>query len=78
MKIIACNSNKILAESICSYIGVKLANTSLRKFADKEIYHCKGCGRCWQTQYVTSANGINYYDDFPKYKRKHKTCKRCK
>ena len=38
MKIIACNSNKILAESICSYIGVKLANTSLRKFADREIF----------------------------------------
>ena len=38
MKIIACNSNKILAESICSYIGVKLANASLRKFADKEIF----------------------------------------
>ena len=38
MKIIACNSNKILAESICSYIGVKIANTSLRKFADREIF----------------------------------------
>ena len=38
MKIIACNSNKILAESICTYIGVKLANTSLRKFADREIF----------------------------------------
>jgi ribose-phosphate pyrophosphokinase len=38
MKIIACNSNIILAEAICSYIGVPLANTSLRKFADREIF----------------------------------------
>jgi len=38
MKIIACNSNKILSEAISSYIGVKLANTSLRKFADREIF----------------------------------------
>ena len=38
MKIIACNSNKILAEAICSYIGVDLANTSLRRFADREIF----------------------------------------
>ena len=38
MKIIAGNSNKILAEAICSYIGVSLANTSLRRFADREIF----------------------------------------
>ncbi|MBT5213717.1 MAG: ribose-phosphate pyrophosphokinase, partial [Pelagibacteraceae bacterium] len=38
MKIIACNSNIILAKAICSYIGVPLANTSLRKFADREIF----------------------------------------
>ena len=38
MKIIACNSNKILAEAICSYIGVSLANASLRRFADREIF----------------------------------------
>ena len=38
MKIIACNSNKILAEAISSYIGVKLANASLRRFADREIF----------------------------------------
>ena len=38
MKIIACNSNKILAEAISSYIGVSLANASLRRFADSEIF----------------------------------------
>ena len=38
MKIIACNSNKILAESISSYIGVTLANATLRRFADREIF----------------------------------------
>ena len=38
MKIIACNSNKVLAESISSHIGVPLANASIRKFADHEIF----------------------------------------
>ena len=38
MKIIACNSNKILAEAITSYIGVKLADAVIRKFADGEIF----------------------------------------
>ena len=38
MKIISCNSNKELAESICSYVGVKLCEASIRKFADDEIF----------------------------------------
>ena len=38
MKIISCNSNKELANSISSYIGVKLADASIRKFADDEIF----------------------------------------
>ena len=38
MKILACNSNKELAEAISSYIGVKLAETTIRKFADGEIF----------------------------------------
>ena len=38
MKIISCNSSKILAQSIASYIGVKLADASIRKFADDEIF----------------------------------------
>ena len=38
MKIIACNSNKVLAEAITSYIGVKLADAVIRKFADGEIF----------------------------------------
>ena len=38
MKIIACNSNKRLAEAISSYIGVKLADATVRKFADGEIF----------------------------------------
>ena len=38
MKIIACNSNKVLAEAITSYIGVKLADAVVRKFADGEIF----------------------------------------
>ncbi len=38
MKILACNSNKELAEAISTYIGVKLADASIRKFADDEIF----------------------------------------
>ena len=38
MKIIDCNSNKRLAEAISSYIGVKLADATIRKFADDEIF----------------------------------------
>tara|TARA_Y100001970_G_scaffold285304_1_gene404623 strand:- start:521 stop:1456 length:936 start_codon:yes stop_codon:yes gene_type:complete len=38
MKIIACNSNKDLSEAISSYLGVKLADASIRKFADDEIF----------------------------------------
>ena len=38
MKILACNSNRELAEAISSYIGVKLADASIRKFADDEIF----------------------------------------
>ena len=38
MKILSCNSNKELAESISSYIGVKLCKATIRKFADDEIF----------------------------------------
>ena len=38
MKIIACNSNKRLAEAISTYIGVKLADATIRNFADGEIF----------------------------------------
>ena len=38
MKIFACNSNKVLAEAITSYIGVKLSDVSVRNFADNEIF----------------------------------------
>ena len=38
MKILACNSNKELAEAISSYIGVKLADATIRNFADGEIF----------------------------------------
>ena len=38
MKILSCNSNKELAESICSYIGVNLCKASIRNFADDEIF----------------------------------------
>ena len=38
MKIIACNSNVELAKEISSYIGVELADASIRNFANNEIF----------------------------------------
>ena len=38
MKNLSFNSNKQLAESISSYVGIKLANATIRKFADGEIF----------------------------------------
>ena len=38
MKIISCNSNKILAENIASYIGVKLSSATIKNFADGEVF----------------------------------------
>jgi len=38
MKILSCNSNKVLAEAISSYIGVNLSEATIKKFADGEIF----------------------------------------
>ena len=38
MKILSCNSNRDLSEAISTYIGVPLADASMRKFADDEIF----------------------------------------
>ena len=38
MKIIACNSNKELAKAISSYVNLDIADATIRKFADGEIF----------------------------------------
>jgi len=38
MKLLTCNSNKILGKKIAKYLKLKLVNSSIRKFADGEIY----------------------------------------
>ena len=38
MKIIACNSNIELAKAISSYVDIGLADATIRKFADGEIF----------------------------------------
>lgn len=38
MKIISCNSNRILAENVADHIGLPLAKTSIRRFADMEVF----------------------------------------
>ena len=38
MKLLACNSNKILSQEIAKYLGVELVNADVKKFADHEIF----------------------------------------
>ena len=38
MKLIACNSNLELAKAISSYVGIDLADATIRNFADGEIF----------------------------------------
>lgn len=38
MKVFAGNSNRVLAESICSYLNIPLGNAIVRRFADQEIF----------------------------------------
>jgi len=38
MKLLTGNSNKILSKNIAKYLKSKLVNSSIRKFADGEIY----------------------------------------
>jgi len=38
MKIVACNSNRPLAEAVAANLGLKLTKASVRRFADMEIF----------------------------------------
>ncbi len=38
MKLLACNSNIPLAQSMADYLGVKLTNASVKRFADQEVF----------------------------------------
>ncbi len=38
MKIVACNSNRPLAEAVAASLGLELARASIRRFADLEIF----------------------------------------
>lgn len=38
MKLLACNSNPILSQEISNYLGLKLINAEVKKFADHEIF----------------------------------------
>lgn len=38
MKLIACNSNPGLAKDMADYLGVKLTNASIKRFADQEVF----------------------------------------
>src|SRR6266567_2827224 len=38
MKILACNSNRPLAEAISNYLNLPLTQASVRRFADMEVF----------------------------------------
>ena len=38
MKIVACNSNRPLAEAVAKSLGLHLANATVRRFADQEVF----------------------------------------
>ena len=38
MKIVACNSNRPLAEAVAAACGIALTNASIRRFADMEVF----------------------------------------
>lgn len=38
MKLLACNSNKLLAEEIAKYLSLKLVDAEVKNFADHEIF----------------------------------------
>ena len=38
MKIVACNSNRPLAEAMAASLGVELTNASIRRFSDMEVF----------------------------------------
>ena len=38
MKLLACNSNRTLSQEIASYLGLKLINAEVKKFADMEVF----------------------------------------
>src|SRR5437763_3357296 len=38
MKILACNSNRALAEAISTYLGLPLTRASVRRFSDMEVF----------------------------------------
>lgn len=38
MKLLACNSNKLLAQEIAKYLSLKLVDAEVKTFADHEIF----------------------------------------
>jgi ribose-phosphate pyrophosphokinase len=38
MKIIACNSNRVLAEAVAEYLDIPLTKANIRRFADQEVF----------------------------------------
>jgi len=57
------------------------------KLADKYVYHCLDCKKCWEIKVIYRVKKrigqrnikdfINYYFNFPTYGKQKKQCPRC-
>ena len=55
------------------------------KLTDLNVHHCTSCGRCWEQTKAckwkdrvrVSIRGYYFYNDFPTYGKKKKTCVSC-
>ena len=48
------------------------------ELADKTIFYCTKCRKCYEPSRVNWHNRTEYYDDFVSYGKPRKICKRCK
>jgi len=60
---------------------IKASNTREGIVADETIYYCESCSKCWEKIKVghtrSKKHGYLFYEDFPSYKKKRKTCIGC-
>ena len=48
------------------------------ELADKTIFYCTECKRCYEPSRVNWHKRTEYYEDFVSYGKQRKICKRCK
>ena len=48
------------------------------ELADKTIFYCTSCKRCYEPSRVNWQDYTHYYEDFVSYGKPRKICKKCK